>query len=127
MIREEEHYKRVCVALDLYVKRMDDSFRLFVQLSIATAGGFIWLKIQPNANAAECFFPLVRWVLPLLAASTMFQIGSDLFGWFGYRRQEAILLNRPYLDPRLPRSGHLELFRIVAAAFVGWLGFVYLR
>lgn len=118
---------------------MEDSFRLFVQLSIATAGGFIWLKIQPDANAAADLFPLVRYVLPLLALFTMVQIGSDLWGWFRYRREEATLLGRADLNPRLclyrdkddhlaGGSGRLELFRIfVAAPLVGCLGFVYLR
>lgn len=127
MIDQEEHYKRVCIALDSYVKRMEDSFRLFVQLSIATAGGFVWLKMQQNAEAASSIFPLARWVLPMLALFTIVQIGSDLIGWIGYRKQEAALLGKRDLNPKFPISGRLEVFRIFGAALVGWAGFVYLR
>ena len=127
MIHELEHYKRVCTALDSYVKRMDDSFRLFVQLSIATIGGFIWAKIQTDAEKAASVFPLIRWILPFLALFSIIQIGSDLIGWFGYRRQEANLLGQPDLEPKFPMSGRLELLRILGAAVVGYVGFLYLR
>jgi hypothetical protein len=126
-ISRSEHYNRVCSQIDLYSKRMIDSFNLFIQLSIATIGGFIWLKIQPNASNADTVFPLLRWILPLLAAFTIFELFSDLVSWYGLRKAEAKLLNRPDLRPKPLRSGRQEYFRASIAILVGIAGFIFLR
>jgi hypothetical protein len=61
-----EHYERVCSALDFLCQRMDATFRLFVQLSTAVVGGFIWLKMQPQSSTVEYLFPVARFIIPLL-------------------------------------------------------------
>src|SRR5438552_18508601 len=104
-----EHYKRVCAAQDLYTKRMEDSFKLFVQVSIATIGGFIWLKMQPSASTVEHLFPLARLIIPFVAVFTALELASLVYGWFGFRQAEARLLARPELMPQFPRSGRLDL------------------
>jgi len=62
---------------------MVDAFNLLIQLSLAVIGGFIWLKMQPNAKEAASLFPLVCWLLPVLAvftSSTIFKAGGNLGG-----------------------------------------------
>ena len=119
MIEPLERYKRVCSQLDGLCRRLDDTFRLFIQTSTAVVGGFIWLKMQPNAQAVEYLFPIARWIIPMVAIATIIQIGCDHFSWWGYRQSEAGLLNRHDLEPKHPKSGKLEIFRIIITAVAG--------
>jgi hypothetical protein len=69
--------------------RMRDTFKLFIQLSIAVVGGFVWLKIQPNSDKAATLFQVARWIIPFLAVFMSFQIWWDDRIWRGYREAEA--------------------------------------
>jgi len=125
-VKAEEHYKRVCTYLDFYVTRMDNSFKLFVQISTVTIGGFIWLKMQANAKDVEYLFPVARLIIPFVAAFTALEIASLLYGWFGLRKEEARLLGRPDLMPIFPKSGRLEIVRIVGALLAGCASYLFL-
>jgi hypothetical protein len=126
MISELERYKRVCSQLDTLCKRMDDTFRLFVQLSVAVVGGFIWLKMQPNASTVAHLALIARWIIPILAIFTIGQIIADWRAWFGYREAEAALLKRPDLRPTCLGSAKLEMFRVILATLVGIGAFVWM-
>jgi hypothetical protein len=130
----QERYKRVCAQISYYSDRMDRAFNRFVQLSIATIGGFIWLKMQPMAKAAENVFPLVRWIIPLLAFVTVVEIVADLRSWYGYRKaeaailkKEAALLGEETLTPEFPFWFRLEGIRIIIAFVVAIMGYLYLQ
>jgi hypothetical protein len=125
-IDKNERYKRVCSQIDFFSQRMADAFRLFIQLTIATVGGFIWLKTQPNADAAADLFPLVRWILPILAALVVIEMASELYSWWGFRQAEAKLLARDDLIPSA-KSARLIVFRAAVAILVGTAGFFLLR
>jgi hypothetical protein len=121
-----EHYKRVCSMLDLFCKRMDDTFRLFIQLSTAVVGGFIWLKMQPNAKDFAYLFPVARLIIPALAIATVVQILSDLRSWYGYRKAEV------RLNPRAPApsaiwSAHLEYLRAIMTVLAGLGAYCWLK
>lgn len=119
-----EHYKRVCSALDFLCKRMDDTFRLFVQLSTAVVGGFIWLKMQPNSNTVEYLFPVARFIIPALAIATIAQMVADYRAWYGYREAEHAL-NAKAPAPSSWGSAKLEYIRIlmtVVAALGAYCG-----
>lgn len=126
MIESIEHYKRVCSMLDFFCKRMDDSFRLFVQLSTAVVGGFIWLKMQADPKNVEHLFPVARWIIPALAIATIVQILSDLRSWYGYRQAE-VQLNPKAPRPSVLRSGRLEYARILMTALVGFGAYCWLK
>ena len=64
-----ERYKRVCSQIDYFSNRATDSFKLFVQLSIATIGGFAWLRTQESEPICDMLY-LARWVIPALAIIT---------------------------------------------------------
>lgn len=127
MIENVDRYKRVCSQLDFFCKRMDDTFKLFIQLSTAVIGGFIWLKMQPDAAKVAELFPVARWIIPILSVVTIMQIGSDCVGWWGYREAEAALLERSDLRPKLPQSARLESLRMVVTAFIGLAAYAWLH
>jgi hypothetical protein len=124
---DQEHYKRICTQISYYTERMDRAFNRFVQLSIATIGGFIWLKTQPMAKAAEDLFPVVHWIIPFLAFVTVLEILADWRSWFGYREEEARVLGRPNLKPTFPIAGRLEGIRIIVVIIVAFVAFFYLQ
>jgi hypothetical protein len=126
-IQTEEHYRRVCTYLDFYVTRMDNCFKLFVQVSTATIGGFIWLKMQPNAKEVEYLFPLASLIIPFVAFFTALEIGSLLYGWYGLRKMEAELLGRSDLMPKFPKSGRLEMVRIIGIFCAGVASYAFLH
>jgi hypothetical protein len=43
MIEETERYRRITVQMTFFAERIRDNFKIFLQFSIATIGGFIWL------------------------------------------------------------------------------------
>jgi hypothetical protein len=110
-----------------YVKRMDNCFKLFVQVSTATIGGFIWLKMQPNAKEVEYLFPVASLIIPFVAFFTALEICSLLYGWYGLRKVEAELLGRDDLMPRFPKSGRLEVVRIIGTLFAGAASYIFLH
>lgn len=124
---DQERYKRICAQISYYTDRMDRAFNRFVQLSIATIGGFIWLKTQPMAKAADYLFPVVRWIIPFLAFVTVLEIAADWRSWHGYREAEAKILERPELDPTFPIAGRLEGVRIIIMIVVAFIAFSYLQ
>lgn len=126
-VSADEHYKRACAGIDFFAARLERTFNLFIQLSVATVGGFIWLKTQQHAEAASNVFPLVRWIIPALAIISIAQTVSDSKSWFGFRREEANLLGRPDLVPRFPRSGRIEIIRIIAMIVFAAAAFWFLR
>jgi hypothetical protein len=126
MIDKLEHYKRICSQIDFFSQRMSDSFTLFVQLSMATIGGFVWLKTQENAKEATYLFPLGRWVIPFLATFTIIQMTSDFRSWLGFRQAEANLLERVDLKPSF-FTWRLVILRSVIVTIVAIGGFIYLR
>lgn len=126
IVGENERYKRICSQIDFFSNRMADAFKLFIQLSIATVGGFLWLKTQSSADKAADLFPLVRWILPVLAALIIIEMFSELHSWWGFREAEAKLLGRPDLRPTM-KSTRLIVYRGAVAALVGAAGFLYLR
>ncbi len=127
MVSPEEHYKRVCAQIDRYHDRQETSFARFVQLSLATVGGFLWLKMQDNVEQVEHLFALVRWIIPALALITVIEIFMLHIVWCGFRRAEAELLERPDLYPKWPRAWRREMFQSVTVAVIGAAGFVWLR
>lgn len=122
-----ERYKRVCSMITYLCERMDHVFKLFVQVSTAVVGGFIWLRMQPNAASVDDLFAVARWVIPILAVATIIQMISDHISWLGYRRAEAGLLGRDDLMPSFPNSGKFEYLRILIVALVGLGAFLWLR
>lgn len=127
LISPEERYKRVCSMLTYFCDRMDQAFKLFVQISTAVIGGFIWLRMQPNSSSVDHLFAVGRWIIPILAAVTIGQIIFDHISWYGYRRAEANLLGREDLKPSFPNSGKLEYLRITIITIVGLGAFCWLR
>lgn len=126
-ISPEEHYKRVCAQIDRYHDRQEASFTRFVQLSLATIGGFIWLKTQKNVSGVEYLFDLVRWIPLALAFMTVVEIIMLHRVWCGFRRAEADLLDRPDLRPKWPRSWRREMFQSITVTIIGTFGYVWLR
>ena len=127
MIEPAEQYKRTCALIDYYANRMGAAFDLFVKLSLATIGGFIWLKIQPDANKAKFALDNARWIIPILAALLTLQLLSDLWSWWGNRVREAELIKRPAIRPVFLKSGRLEYLRIAAAWLIAILSFYNLQ
>jgi hypothetical protein len=121
-----EHYKRVCAMMDTLTKRMDDTFRLFVQVSTVVVGGFIWLKMQPTAHTVAHLFPVARWIIPLLALVTIVQMYIDLQSWHGYRRKEPEL-NAGAPAVSVSRAGKLEYVRMVTAGIAAICAYWWLR
>ena len=105
---------------------MVDAFNLLIQLSLAVIGGFIWLKMHPNAKEAASLFPLVCWLLPVLAVFTIIHLLYYFQSWWGFRRVEAELLERPDLKPTV-FSARLVTLRCVIVAAVAIGGFLVLR
>jgi hypothetical protein len=122
-----ERYKRVCSQIDRFADRATDSFKLFIQLSIATVGGFAWLKTQDHPDNIKSLLDLARWVIPTLAVITAWQLLSDLTSWWGFREKEAELLQDPTVKPKCLNSGRLEFFRIAVLAVAAWAAFNWLR
>jgi hypothetical protein len=124
MIEDVERYKRVCSQVTYFSDRAAASFNLFIKLTVATVGGYAYLKIN---SKIEDLLPLARWIIPALAIITSIEILSDLVSWWGFREAEAELLQKPELKPRCLKSGRRDLLRIMTLAIVGFTGFLWLR
>ena len=127
MIEKIDHYKVVCSRIDHFANRNVETYKLFIQLALATTGGFFWLSTLPNRDKIEHLLPLGRWIIPFLAAVTALQIYSDYRSWLGYRKAEATLLERDDLQPKFPRSGRFEMMRIRTVLLAGVAGYLFLR
>ena len=127
MIKEADRYARVCAQIDWLADRAEKGFEKFVQLSVAIVGGFIWLKMQPNAAQVATTLALVHWLMPLLSLVTASQIISDYVSWHGFRAAEAGLIEREDLAPRFPKSGRLQFLRVAVNLLVGKAGLVWVR
>jgi hypothetical protein len=124
MIESVERYRRVCAQITYFSDRAGNSFNLFIKLTIATIGGFAWLKTH---NDLDQLSGLVRWIVPALALITACEILTDLTSWWGYREAEAQLLDMPELQPKCFKSGLRDFIRIVVLMIVGVAGFFWLR
>jgi hypothetical protein len=126
MIEKAERYKRVCQQITYFADRATDSYNLFIKLTIATIGGYAWLRTH---NELGNLLPLARWIIPALAVVTAVEIISDLKSWWLYREAEADLLEKPELKPKLScfGSGRRELIRFLILIVVGITGFYWLQ
>jgi len=89
LIDDVERYKRVTAQLTYFSDRMRDTFKQFIQLTIAIIGGFVWLKLQPGSDKVTYLLEAARWLIPFLALFLSLQIWWDFKKWRGYRRAEA--------------------------------------
>ncbi|QQO20104.1 hypothetical protein JJB98_09355 [Bradyrhizobium diazoefficiens] len=121
-----EHYKRVCSMLDAFMKRMEDTFRFFVQVSTAVIGGFIWLKMQPDSAKVAYLLEIARYIIPALGVATIAEMVNCLFRWYGYRKAEH-RLNPRAPAPSIWMMGHVELIRILVTATVAVAAYRWLR
>lgn len=125
-VSHDERYRRICSQINLYSERMQQSFARFVQLSLATIGGFIWLKTQANTADVGNVLYIARWILPALAGLTILELYLDHRGWWNYRVDEAKHLNNPKRAPNKD-SGRSEKVKAAAVAVIGVGGFFVLQ
>lgn len=127
MVSKDIQYQRIIAATDRFADRASKTFEHFSQLSLATIGGYMWLKTQPKSSELQDALEIIRYVLPALAVVAIIQILSDYKSWRGFRVAEANILERPELQPRWPWSGRLEFIRCGVAIIVGIFGYLWLR
>lgn len=125
MVDDVERYKRITFQMTYFGDRMRDTFKLFIQLSIAVIGGFVWLKIQPNSANAESIFRVARWIIPFLAIFMSFQIWWDDRIWRGYRQAEATFF--PQIGDARKRMAWQERAMILGMAIAAVFSAVFLR
>lgn len=77
---KEERYRRICSQINLYSERIQQTYARFIQLSLATIGGFVWLKTQGNASNVADVLQIARWILPALAMFTLLELIIDKVG-----------------------------------------------
>lgn len=125
-VNDLDYYKRVCSQIDRFADRTTKSFDLFIKLSLATIGGYTWLKTHQDPNNLVW---LVPWVILALAIATAIELLSDLHSWWGFRKKESRLLGDANIEPRLfpTASGRLEFIRIAIMAFGTWAAFKWLH
>jgi hypothetical protein len=126
MIDNTERYRRVTEQMTFFANRIRDNFKVFIQLSLATIGGFIWLRLQERADHVADLLYLARWILPALALFMSVLSWLDFWIWLGYRREEARLV--PEIQPpTLWKQGWQEFAFTAAMAIVGTFGYFFLR
>jgi hypothetical protein len=114
---ELERYKRITQQMTFFADRMRDSFKLFIQLTIAISGGLAWLKTQERIANAQQMMDVARWAVPFLAFFISIQIFLDQKRWQGYRKAEHELM--PASPPPKQGMAPQEITMIVAMGIVG--------
>jgi len=123
-ISDVEQYKEVTSMMRYYNDKIFDTFKMYIQLASAIAGGYVWLRIQAGPTALD----LARYVAPaltlLVGIGAILLIAINLGSWWGYRKRLSELLNRPNLRPEFPRNGYQEVimgvFILLASAGAFW-------
>ncbi len=127
MIDDVERYRFITSKMRYFADRMQDSFKLYIQLATAIIGGFIWLCLQPGASQQSgSTLLLVPPLFLILGVFMLCLIWFDYRAWYGYRKAESKLIGDMH-PPGFPRSVLAEIFMTFAMLSLSIVAYFYLR